>query len=203
MKLYFSPGACSLSPHIALREAGLGFDLEQVDLASKKTKSGADLASVNPKNYVPVLELDNGEILTESGIIAQYIADKAPGAKLAPAAGTLERYRVQEWLNYVASELHKGIGQLFNPKMPDAFKQTVKEAILPPRFDFLSKKLDGKQYLMGDSFTVADGYLFTVLNWTGPLGIDLGKWPVLKAYQERVAARPAVQAALQAEGLVH
>lgn len=203
MKLYFSPGACSLSPHIALREAGLSFDLEQVDLGTKKTRSGADLASVNPKNYVPALELDSGEILTEAAVIAQYIADRAAESKLVPAAGTMERYRVQEWLNYVASELHKGIGQLFNPKMPDDFKKTVREAILPPRFDFLSKKLEGRQYLMGDSFTAADAYLFTVLNWTGHLGIDLGRWPVLRAYQARVAARPAVQAAMKAEGLLH
>jgi glutathione S-transferase len=201
MKLYFSPGACSLSPHIALREAGLPFELEQVDLATKKTKSGGDLAAVNPKNYVPVLQLDNGELLTEAAVIAQYIADKAAETKLVPAAGTMERYRVQEWLNYVASEVHKGLGQLFNPKMPDDFKKTVKEALLPPRFDFLSKKLDGKTYLTGDTFTAADAYLFTVLNWTGFLGIDLSKWPVLQAYQARVAARPAVQAAMKAEGL--
>ena len=202
MKLYFSPGACSLSSHIALREAGLAFDLEQVDLGTKKTKSGADLTTVNPKNYVPALELDNGEVLTEAAVIAQYIADKADGKKLLPAAGTMERYRAQEWLNYVAAELHKGVGQLFNPKMPDDFKKTVKDAILPPKFDFLSKGLEKRQYLTGDTFTAADAYLFTILNWTGMLGIDLSRWPALTAYQGRVAARPAVQAALKAEGLL-
>lgn len=205
MKLYFAPGACSLSPHIALREAGLSFDLEQVDLATKKTKSGADFAAVNPKNYVPALALDNGEVLTEAAVIAQYIADKANGAgkSLLPPAGTMERYRVQEWLNYIAAELHKGMGQLFNPKLPDSFRQTVKESLLPPKFDYLSKKLEGRQYLMGDTFTVADAYLFTILNWSDLLGVDLSPWPVLQAYKARVAARPAVQAALKAEGLLH
>lgn len=202
MKLYFSPGACSLSSHIALREAGLAFDLEQVDLGTKKTKSGADLTTVNPKNYVPALELDNGEVLTEAAVIAQYIADKADGKRLLPAAGTMERYRAQEWLNYIAAELHKGVGQLFNPKMPDDFKKTVKDAILPAKFDFLSKTLDKRPYLTGDAFSAADAYLFTILNWTGMLGIDLSRWPALTAYQGRVAARPAVQAALKAEGLL-
>jgi glutathione S-transferase len=201
MKLFYTPGACSLSPHIALREAGLDFDLEKVDLGTKKTAGGADFKTINPKGYVPALQLDNGEVLTEAAVIVQYIADKAPQKKLMPAAGTPEHYRAQEWLNYIAAEIHKGVSQLFNPKMPDGFKQTVKEAVLPPKFDFLTKALEGRSYLLGESFSVADGYLFTILSWTGHVGIDLGKWPVLKAYSDRVAARPAVQAALKAEGL--
>jgi glutathione S-transferase len=201
MKLYFSPGACSLSPHIVLRELGMDFELEQVDLATKQTKSGADFKAVNPKGYVPALKLDDGQVLTEGPAIVQYLADKKPEKKLVPAAGTMERYREQEWLNYITSELHKGIGSLFNKAMPDDFKKTLKETTIPTRLGVLAGKLDGNPYLMGDSFTVADAYLFTILSWTAPLGIDLGKWPTLTAYQERVAARPAVQAALKAEGL--
>ncbi len=200
MKLYYSPGACSLSPHIALREAGLDFEAIQVDLGAKTTKAGADYRKVNPKGAVPALEIDGGQVLTEGAAIVQYIADKKPGAKLAPAAGTTERYRLQEWLNYIASEVHKGFSPLFNPKAPDEWKATVKE-MLSGKFDYLSKQLDGKSYLMGDTFTVADGYLFTILSWAKPMGIDLAKWPVLKAYADRVAARPAVGAALKAEGL--
>lgn len=200
MKLYYSPGACSLSPHIALREAGLDFEAIQVDLGAKTTKAGADYRKVNPKGAVPALEIDGGQVLTEGAAIVQYIADKKPGAKLAPAAGTTERYRLQEWLNYIASEVHKGFSPLFNPKAPDEWKATVKE-MLGGKFDYLSKQLDGKSYLMGDTFTVADGYLFTILSWAKPMGIDLAKWPVLKAYADRVAARPAVGAALKAEGL--
>jgi len=197
MKLYYTPGACSLSPHIVLREAGLAFDAESVDLASKKTKSGADFRAVNPKGSVPALQLDNGEVLTEGAAIVQYLADRKPAAKLAPAAGTMERYRLQEWLNYIASEIHKGFSPLFNPKASDEWKQIVK-GNLATRFDFLSNKLKGKDYLMG-SFSVADAYLFTVLGWAKELKIDLAKWPVLATYMERVAARPAVKAALEAE----
>jgi glutathione S-transferase len=202
MKLYYSPGACSLSPHIVLRELGYDFELEQVDLAAKTTKSGADFKAINPKGYVPALALDNGEVLTEGPVILQYLADKKPEKKLVPAAGTMERYREQEWLNFITSELHKGIGGLFNKAMPDEWKKTVKETTLPARLGVLASKLDGKAYLMGDNFTAADAYLFTVLNWTGMVGIDLAKWPTLVAYQQRVAARPAVQAALKFEGLV-
>ncbi len=200
MKLYYSPGACSLSPHIALREAGLDFEAIQVDLGAKTTKAGADYRKVNPKGAVPALEIDDGQVLTEGAAIVQYIADKKPGSKLAPAAGTTERYRLQEWLNYIASEVHKGFSPLFNPKAPDEWKATVKD-MLAGKFDYLSKHLDGKSYLMGDAFTVADGYLFTILSWAKPMGIDLAKWPVLKAYADRVGARPAVAAALKAEGL--
>ncbi len=201
MKLYMSPGACSLSPHIVLQEAGLPFEIEKVNLKTKETETGGDYRAVNPKGAVPALRLDDGEVLTEGPAIVQYLADRKPEAKLAPAAGTKERYRLQEWLNYVTSELHKGFSPLFNPKAPDEWKVVVKEN-LGLRFDYLSKQLDGKKYLMGDGFSVADAYLFTILNWTRPTGIDLGKWPVLKDYCARVAARPAVHKALVAEGLV-
>ena len=201
MKLYYFPGACSLSPHIALREAGLTFDLEKMDPKTKKTETGADFLKVNPKGYVPVLQLDDGQVLTEAAVIVQYISDRKPGAKLLPAAGTMEHYRAQEWLNYIATEIHKGIGGLFNPKATDEWKQVLRDAMVP-RFEFLTGKLGGKSYLMGESYTVADGYLFTVLGWTQYVGIDLAKWPVLKAYCDRIAQRPAVQAALKAEGLV-
>ncbi|MFO0997966.1 MAG: glutathione transferase GstA [Alphaproteobacteria bacterium] len=201
MKLFYSPGACSLSPHIVLREAGLKFDLEQVDLGTKKTKSGGDYLKVNPKGSVPALEIDGGQVLSEGAAIVQYIADKAPASKLAPAAGTPERYRLMEWLNYIATELHGGFGPLFNPKIPADWKAISIQA-LGKRFDFISNALKGKSYLMGEVFTVADAYLFTILGWTKYMDIDLGQWPVLKAYCERVAARPAVAAALKAEGLV-
>jgi glutathione S-transferase len=201
MKLYFSPGACSLSPHIVLRESGLPFDLEQVDLRAKKTKSGGDFFQVNPKGMVPVLTLDDGDVLTEGPAIVQYLADKAPASGLAPAAGTKERYHVQEWLNFVTAEIHKNFSPLFRPNTPDDYKPIAKEN-LAVRFGFLDKHLAGRQYLMGDKFTVADAYLFTVLNWTKYQSIDLGQWPSLKAYWDRVGARPKVQEALKAEGLV-
>ncbi len=201
MKLYFAPGACSLSPHIVLRETGTPFELEQVNNQEKKTKSGADYWGINPKGQVPVLELDNGDRLTEGPVIVQYIADKNPESGLAPAAGSNERYRVMEWLNFTTSELHKSFGPLFRPTTPDAYKAISKEN-LGKRFDWVDKQLAGKQYLMGDKFTVADAYLFTVLRWSQRVEIDLAKWPNLKAYVDRVAARPKVQDALKAEGLV-
>lgn len=163
MKLYYSPGACSLSPHIVLREAGLSFDVEKVDLKAKLTEKGADFTKVNPKGQVPTLQLDSGEILTEGPVIVQYIADKNPGAALIGAAGSMERYRVQEWLNHITSELHKGFSPLFNPATPDAYKD-IARANLGKKFDALDKHLAGHQYLMGDKFTVADAYLFTVSN---------------------------------------
>ena len=197
MKLYLTPYACSLSPHIALREAGIPFDIEVVDLGTKKTKSGGSYTSVNPKGYVPALEIEGGQVLTEGPAIVQYIADQKPASKLAPPAGSFERYRLQEWLNFITSELHKSVGSLFaNP--PEAWKETVK-ARVAGRFDTLSKSLQGKDYLMGSTFTVADAYLFVILTWTSHVGIDLSKWPVLTAYFERVKARPAVKAALDAE----
>ena len=201
MKLYFAPGACSLSPHIVMREAGAQYDLEQVNNQEKKTKSGTDYWTINAKGQVPVLEFDNGERLTEGPVIVQWIADQNPASGLVPPAGKLERYRVQEWLNFITSELHKTFGPIFRPTTPDAFKALSKEN-LGKRFDWLDKQLAGKDYLMGDKFTIADAYLFTVLRWTSRIDIDLAKWPNLKAYVDRVAARPKVQEALKAEGLV-
>ena len=200
MKLYYITGACSLSPHIALRETGLSFDLEQVDSKTKKTKSGADFLKVNPKGYVPALQLDDGQTLTEAAVIVQYIADKKPEAKLLPPAGTTERYRAQEWLNYVATEIHKGVGALFNPKLTDPWKDVLRESVAP-KFDYLSKRLEGRSYAFGDGFSAVDGYLFTVLGWPQYVGIDLAKWPVLKSYTDGIAKRPSVQAALKAEGI--
>ena len=200
MKLYYSPGACSLAPHIGLREAGYQFDLEQVDLAAKKTKSGADYTKINGKGYVPALQLDNGEVLTEAPVILQYIADQKPESGLVPKAGTMERYRTQEWLNFVTSELHKGLGALFNPALAETARPAIVDK-LSARLDFLAKQLDGKPYLTGDKFTAPDAYAFTVLSWAPHLKVSLDKWPALKAYIERIAGRPHVQAALKAEGL--
>ena len=201
MKLYFAPGACSLSPHIVLRESGSQFDLEQVNNQEKKTKSGIDYWTINAKGQVPVLELANGERLTEGPVIVQYIADKKPESGLVPPCGTPERYRVQEWLNFITSELHKSFGPLFRPTTPDAYKAISKEN-LGKRFDWIDKQLAGRQYLMGDKFTVADAYLFTVLRWSSRVEIDIAKWANLKAYVDRVAARPKVQEAMKAEGLI-
>jgi glutathione S-transferase len=201
MKLYFTPGACSLSPHIALREAGYKFDAEQVDLGTKKTKDGTDYLKINPKGYVPALQLDNGELLTEGVAIVNYLADQKPDSKLLPKNGDMERYRAQEWLTFISSEIHKTFSPLFNPKTPDGFK-TIAIEKLGQRFDFLNKHLEGKQYLMGSQFNAADGYLFTILGWAPHVKIDLSKWPNVRAYVDRVAGRPAVQAALKAEGLL-
>ena len=200
MKLYFSPGACSLSPQIALREAGLSYEAEKVDLKSKKTASGGDYLGVNPKGYVPALQLDNGAVLTEGPAIVQYIADQKPDSGLAPKAGSLERYRLQEWLNYITSELHKTIGSLFNPALPADYKPAVL-ALIDRRLAHVEAHLAGKSYLMGEQFSVADGYLFTVLRWTGFLKVDISKFTNLQAFMARVAARPKVQEALAAEGL--
>jgi glutathione S-transferase len=201
MKLYYSPGACSLSPHIALREAGLPFTLHKVDLGAKWVDSGEDFHDVNGKGYVPALELDNGDVLTEGPAIVQYIADQAPSTGLAPAAGTMERYKLQEWLSFITSELHKGMGSMFNPAQTPEWKEGVK-ATLAKRLDWLSRELDGKPYLMGDTFTVADGYLFTVLGWAPHVGFDLSKWPVFERHAARIRARPKVVEALKAEGLM-
>lgn len=201
MKLYFSPAACSLSPHIVLREAGLDADLVQVDLKAKKTKAGDDFTQVNPKGQVPTLALDGGGILTEGPAIVQYLADKKPEKHLAPANGTLERYRLQEWLNFISSELHKQFSPLFNPATPEDYKKVVKEN-LANRFAYLDKHLAKSPFLAGEQFTVADAYAFTVVNWTNFVGIDLGQWPNLKAYHGKIAQRPAVQQALKEEGLI-
>jgi len=200
LKLYYSPGACSLAPHIVLRELGLPFDLERVDTKAGKTEKGTDFRSVNPKGYVPALQLDDGQVLTEGPVITQYLADRKPDARLAPAAGTLERYRLAEWLNYLTSEMHKSVGSLFNKEMPDAWRSWTKESV-GKKLEFLSQRLAGRSYLLGEQFTVADAYLFVILGWTKWVGVDLARWPALGAYAGRIAARPAVQAALQAEGL--
>lgn len=201
MKLYFSPGACSLSPHIVLREAGLAFDLEKVDLSEKRTAGGIDYKTINPKGYVPALQFDNGQVLTEGPAIVQYLADQVPGKQLAPAAGSLERYRLMEWLNFIASEVHKPLGSLFNPKTTEETRQAVQEK-LALRLQVVEKQLENSDYLAGDQFTVADAYLFTILNWSYPLKFDLSRWPALQPYMERIKVRPAVQAALVAEGLI-
>jgi glutathione S-transferase len=200
MKLYFAAGACSLSPHIVLRETGATFDLEQVDNREKKTKSGEDFWKVNPKGQVPVLVLDDGSKLTEGPVIVQYLADKNPSAGLLPAAGSMDRYRVQEWLNFITSELHKSFGPIFRPNTPDAYK-TISKENLAKRFDYVDQQLAGRQYLMGDTFSVADAYLYTVLRWTKRIEMDISKWRNLTAFMDRVAARPKVQEALKAEGL--
>jgi glutathione S-transferase len=201
MKLYYMPGACSLAPHIALRESGLPFDLEKIDGATKKTGSGEDYLAINVKGAVPALKLDNGQVLTEGAAIQQYIADQAPAKKLAPAATSPERYRLQEWLNYIASEVHKGIGQLFNKAMPDDYRNAVKTGLNTKQLPYLDKALAGRNYLLGD-FTVADGYLFTVLRWAKLHGIDLAAYPNIAAFMKRVEERPQVQEAMKAEGLL-
>jgi glutathione S-transferase len=201
MKLYFSPGACSLSPHIALREAGLPFELAKVDLHKHVLDDGTDMTKINPKGYVPALQLDDGSVLTEGPAIVQYIADQAPASKLAPANGTLERYRLMEWLNYITSEVHKQFSPLFNPSANDQTKGFALAA-LEQRFNYLSETLWDRPYLLGEAFSVADAYLFTVLSWTKWVGIDLAQWPVLNAYVNRIAERPAVQQAMHAEGLL-
>lgn len=201
MKLYYAPGACSLSPHIVLREAGLPVELVKVDLRAKKTEGGEDFSAINPKGSVPAVKLDDGEVLTEGAAIVQLIADQAPGKKLAPANGTKERVRLQEWLNYVASEVHKGIGQLFNPAMPEEFKTVVKNNLAARQLPYLDKALAGRDYVMG-GFSVVDAYLFTVLNWTNIHKIDLSSFPNITAFMKRMAARPAVQEAMKAEGLL-
>lgn len=201
MKLYYSPGTCSLSPHIALRAAALPFELVKVDLATRKAANGENFLAVNPKGYVPALELDDGNVLTEGVAIVQYIADRAPNAKLAPAANTMERYRLIEWMNYLTSEIHKGFSPLFNPKLSDETKTILREA-LARRFDYLSTRLSDRPYLLGDGFSVADGYLFTMLGWCRLTDIDLLKWPVLAAYVERIGKLPAVREAMKAEGLI-
>ncbi|WP_087742900.1 MULTISPECIES: glutathione transferase GstA [unclassified Acidovorax] len=201
MKLYYSPGACSLSPHIALHEAGLAFTPVLASTKSHKLQDGTDYYGINPLGYVPLLELDNGERLREGPAIVQYIADQVPDKQLAPANGTMERYRQQEWLTFIGTEVHKGFGPLFNPATPEEYKATAREQLLK-RLQWVDSQLASKQYLMGDQFTVADGYLFTVTNWAGFVGLDLSGLAHLAAYRERVGARPAVQAAMKAEGLL-
>ena len=201
MKLYYSPGACSLSPHIALQEAGLAYTPVLASTKSHKLQDGTDYYTINALGYVPVLELDNGERLRQGPAIVQYMADQVPDKRLAPANGTLARYRLQEWLTFIGTELHKGFSPLFNPATPEDYKPMVRERLLQ-RLQWVDSQLAGKQYLMGDQFTVADGYLFTVTNWTQPTKLDISGLAHLAAYRERVGARPAVQAAMKAEGLL-
>lgn len=201
MKLYYHAGACSLSPHIVLQESGLAFETVSADLMAHQLEDGSDFYAVNAKGYVPVLELDNGERLTEGPAIVQYIADQVPAKHLVPPPGSFGRYRAQEWLNFISSELHKGIGFLFNPKQPDEAKALMREKALG-RLKWVDSQLRDRSYLMGEQFSVADAYLFTVTNWTGHTGIDISGLANLSAFMARMGARPAVQAALKAEGLM-
>jgi glutathione S-transferase len=199
MKLYYAPGACSLAPHIALNEAGLAHGAVKVDLRKHQLADGTDYYKINPKGYVPLLETDDGMRLSEVAVLLQYIADRKPGT-LAPAFGTMERYRLMEWLNFIATEIHKQFGPLWDPTTPDATKEKQR-ATLAKRFDYVAKSLAAHPYLTGDAFTIADAYLFTVVNWSGMLNVDLSPWPALQQFQARVAARPKVHATLVAEGL--
>lgn len=200
MKLYYAPGACSLSPHIVIEEAGLPVQLKKVDLAISQVEGGGDYLQINSKGYVPALELDDGSVLTEGPAIVQYLADQRPDSGLMPRAGTMERYRVQEWLNFISAEIHKNFSPLFNPHAAAEWKAGVL-GNLRNRVGWLDGQVTGRRYLLGETFTVADAYLFTVLSWSGLVGLDLAPWPALTAYLERVRNRPRVQAALRAEGL--
>lgn len=199
MKLYYSPGACSQAPHIALIEAGLPFELAKVDLATKRLESGEDYLAINSKGAVPAIELDDGELLTENAVVLQYIADRAPAAGLISPFGTMARYRLLEWLNYIATELHKGFAPLFHPAGSEADKAAARDA-LTAKFDYVAARIGDGPYLTGAAFTVADAYLFVVLRWTRIFHIDLARWPPLAALVGRVGERPAVQAALHTEG---
>jgi glutathione S-transferase len=201
MKLYYSPGVCSLSPHIVLREAGIAFEPVMASTKTHKLQDGGDYYEINPLGYVPMLELDDGTRLREGPAIVQYIADLAPTKNLAPANGTLPRYRLQEWLTFIGTEIHKSFSPLFNPAMPDEGKKIYRDRIAN-RLAYVDKELAGKQYVMGDSFSVADAYLYTVTRWTKPMSIDISGYPNLTAFMARVEARPAVQEALKAEKLV-
>ena len=197
MKLYYLPGSCSLASHIALREVGADFDLERVDAANKSS----DFLALNPKGYVPALTLDDGDLLTENAAILQFIADSKPAAELAPAAGSRERVHLQAYLNFVGTELHKAFSPLFKADSSEDEKSAARKKV-QQKFDYVEKLLsDGRSYLQGDNFSVADIYLYVVSTWTGPTGIGLDAWPNIAAFQQRIAARAAVQAALKAEGL--
>ena len=201
MKLYYSTGACSLSPHIALREAGLPFELVLASTKTHKLADGTDYYTINPKGYVPLLELDNGERLSEGPAIVQYVADLVPAKNLAPANGTMARYRLQEWLTFIGTEIHKTFSPLFVPSTTEEARTAAKTRLLG-RLSYVNEQLAGKQFLLGDTFSVADGYLFTVTNWARPTGLDISSLTNLGAFMARVAARPAVQEALKAEGLL-
>lgn len=201
MKLYFKPGACSLSPHIVLEELGLPYEAVAVDTKAKKLPDGSDYLAINPKGYVPALQLDSGEVLTEGPAVVQYLADQKPEKKLVPANGTMERYRLQSWLTFIGTEIHKSFSPLFNPAMPEEAK-AIARANLERRLGWVNQQLAGKDYLMGADFTVADAYLYTVANWARLVKFDISALTNLTAYMARVSARPAVQAALKAEGLI-
>lgn len=201
MKLYYSPGACSLSPHIVAEEAGLACEYILASTKSHQLQDGTDFYSINPLGYVPFLVLDDGQTLREGPVIVQYLADQVPDKQLLPAVGSMERYRVLEWLNFIGTELHKSFGPLFKPGTPEDYKPAV-IAALRGRFEWVEKQLTGRDYLMGSQFTVADAYLFTVSGWGKFVGLDMGDLPQLQAYLARIAARPAVQAAMRAEGLL-
>lgn len=201
MKLYYFPGACSLAPHIVLHEIGLPCEIEKVDLTNKMTQSGVDFLSINPKGFVPALQLDNGQILTEAQVIMQYLADQVPEKNLAPPAGSIARYRLMEWLSYIATDLQKGFAPLFNPETTDETRMTV-HANLGRQFNYIAEQLEKSEYICGERFTIADAYLFTVLSWASYVEIDLSAWPTLAAYLVRIAARSAVKAAMVAERLI-
>ncbi|MCC2956656.1 glutathione transferase GstA [Massilia sp. IC2-477] len=200
MKLYVSPGACSLAPHIALIAAGLPFSIERVSLKTKAIASGGDFRAINEKGSVPALQLDNGQVLTEAAVLLQYIADQAPQAQLLPGFGSFERYQVLEWLNYIAMELHKRFTPIFTPGVTDEGRTAAWAALARP-LGYVAGKLEGGKFLTGSGFTIADAYLFTVLNWALFAKFSLDDWPALQAYQARVGAIPAVQEAMRAEGL--
>lgn len=201
MKLYYSPGACSLSPHIVAREAGLDIEIVLASTKTHQLQDGTDFYTLNPKGYVPLLELDDGQRLSEGPAIVQYLADQAPASGLAPANGTMERYRLQEWLNFITSELHKGFSPLFTPAMPEEAKAQFRAKLLD-RLKWVDSQLEGRSFLMGETFTVADAYLFTVSGWGRLVGVDVSPFAHLVAFRERVAARPAVQEAMKQEGLL-
>ncbi|MDH3232861.1 MAG: glutathione transferase GstA [Alphaproteobacteria bacterium] len=201
MKLYYDPGSCALSPHIVLCEAGLAHEIEKVDLAAGRTESGADFRAIHPLGCVPVLVLDDGQILTEGGVIVQYLADQVPRVGLIPPVMTMARYRVLEWLSFVSSELHRRYTPLFDSGLGDDYRATVLKR-LHHRFDIVETHLSERPYLTGDAFSVADAYCFTILNWAGYVNVDMTPWPVLRDYHARVAARPGVREAMRAEGLI-
>jgi glutathione S-transferase len=201
MKLYYAPGACSLASHIALHETGLPFEIDKLNAANKTTASGEDFMQINPKGYVPTIKLDDGSILTEGGVILQYIADQQPASGLAPKVGSMEHYRLQEWLNFIGTEIHKTFSPLFNKSTTEEAKTNARN-LLAQRLGYVETQLANKSYLMGDSFTVADAYMFVVVNWSSHVGFDLGQFSRIKEYMARIAARPAVRAAMKAEGLI-
>ncbi len=201
MKLYYAPGACSLASHIALQESGLPFEIDKLNFSTKTTAGGEDFMQINPKGYVPTITLDDGSILTEGPAILQYIADRNPGSGLAPEAGTMERYRLQEWLTFIGTELHKSFSPLFNKAASDEVKNNARN-MLTKRLSYVETQLANKPYLLGDRFTVADAYLFVVVSWSGHVGLDLSQFPKINEYTARIAARPSVQAAMKAEGLI-